>query len=107
MPDNGGRRKRGQAWTLSDAHDVGQLVRIACQHCNIKRHYRPADLQQLVGNVECEKASLGMRCGKCRRVEYLVTITWNPTAQERVGLRIRRLVEIRNVRKVIWRDETN
>ena len=105
MPDNGGRSKRGQIWRLSDAHDVGQLIRINCQHCNIKRHYRPADLRRLVGDVACDNAMKGMRCEKCGKADYLVAFAWNPTARELAGLSIRRLADIRMVRKVVWNDE--
>lgn len=105
MPDNGGRTRRGQTWKLSDAHAVGQLIRITCQHCNIKRHYRPADLARLTGNVGCESVTRGMRCTKCRLSEYLVAIAWSPTGLERAGVSIRRLAGIRMVRQVIWVDD--
>jgi hypothetical protein len=47
----------------------------------------------------------GMRCEKCRKADYLVAFAWNPTARELVGLSIRRLADIRMVRKVVWDDE--
>jgi hypothetical protein len=62
-------------------------------------------LQRLAGNVGCEDVVRVMRCDKCRHTGYLVATAWNPAARERVGLRIRRLADIRMVRKVIWEDD--
>lgn len=105
MPESSGRPRRGVVWKLSNAHDVGQLVRIECGYCNIKRDYKPDDIQRLVGDVGVDDVPRQMRCEKCRRAENLRAVFWSPTGQELAGLRIRRLVDIKMVRKVIWRDE--
>jgi hypothetical protein len=45
-----------------------------------------------------------MRCERCKLRELDADIIL-PSAAERLKIRVRRLVEIRMVRRVIWRDE--
>ena len=45
------RKQRPSAWTLSKAHDSGQLVRVTCVYCSVKHWYAPADLQRLLGDI--------------------------------------------------------
>lgn len=104
MPDNSGRSGR-KAHTLADAHRCGQLVRIQCQLCSIARNYQPVDLERLVGAVDLDGLTAKMRCEKCGKRDYLGAHFCFPTGQELASLRIRRLVDIRMARKVIWRDE--
>jgi hypothetical protein len=84
---------------------AGQLVRITCQFCRITRYFEPADLEQVLGDVAFRQALGAMRCEKCRRRDYIVGALTIPTAEERAAIRLRRLVDVRYVRKVIWRDE--
>ncbi len=105
MPESTGRRRRGPAWRLSNAHAVGQLARIRCGHCRISRYYEPADLQQLFGDVEIDQVVRRMRCERCGLQDYLNATLEMPTALERTSIRIRRLAGVRMVRKVVWRDE--
>jgi hypothetical protein len=105
MPDTGGKRKRyARGWTLSNAHDTGQLVRVYCGPCCKKRWYLPSDLKQLVGDIEAGDIPRHMRCEKCCNKELQVEFQYL-TARERQGIRIRRLAEVRIVRKVIWVDD--
>jgi hypothetical protein len=99
------RTKRAKAHTLADAHRRGQLVRIQCQLCSIARSYQPADLERLVGAVDLDGLTAKMRCEKCGKRDYLGAHFCFPTGQELASPRIRRLVDIRMARKVIWRDE--
>lgn len=105
MPDTGGRQKRGFGWTLGKAHDAGQLVRVTCQHCNIKRWYQPGDLIKLFGNIEVDQLTGAMVCVKCGLKEYILAEADSLTARERMSIRVRRLAEVRMVRRVIWEDE--
>ncbi|TIS90620.1 MAG: hypothetical protein E5W89_12060 [Mesorhizobium sp.] len=105
MPDTGGRRKRGSAWTLSNAHDIGQLVLVRCGLCNVKRWYQPSDLRDIFGDIEAEQVGSKMTCERCGKNDFMHAETINPTAGERQGIRVRRLTEIRVVRRVVWRDE--
>lgn len=105
MPDTGGRRKRGGEWKLSNAHEIGQLVLIRCGLCNVRRWYLPSDLKEIFGDIEAELVGSKMSCKRCGKNEYMHAETQNPSARERQGIRIRRLAEIRMVRRVTWRDE--
>ena len=105
MPDTGGRRKRGGAWTLSNAHEVGQLVRVQCGLCNVRRWYQPKDLMEIFGDVEAELVGGKMNCERCGKNDCMHVQTQNPSARERQDIRVRRLAEIRVVRRMVWRDE--
>lgn len=104
MPDTGGRRKRGE-WKLSNAHEIGHLVLVRCGLCNVKRWYQPSDLREILGDIEAELVGSKMSCERCGKNDCVHADTQNPTARERQGIRVRRLAEIRMVRRVIWRDE--
>ncbi|MBZ9806943.1 hypothetical protein [Mesorhizobium sp. ESP-6-2] len=105
MPDTGGRRKRGSGWTLSNAHDIGQLVMIRCGLCNVKRWYQPSDLRDIFGDIEAELVGGKMSCERCGKNEYMHAETQKPSARERQGIRVTRLAEIRTVRRVVWINE--
>ena len=104
MPDNSGRSRRHAIRTLSQAHEVGQFVRISCEWCHIRRTYLPDDLRKVVGDVDLDQITRRMRCEKCRKRDYLTAVYWFPSAQEKAILVVRRLSEIRMVRRIIWRD---
>ena len=105
MPERYRGTRREDAVTLSDAHELGYLVRASCHLCSIRRVYDPCDLRQLAGNVGIRSLERRMRCERCDETENMEVGLWYPTAQERVGLRIRRLAGVKMVRKIIWRDE--
>jgi hypothetical protein len=104
MPERYGKRL-GRGPGLARAHERGDLVKVRCMHCNITRHYLPAELRQLAGDATCDEIRARMRCERCRLKEYLDVDFVLPTAAERVRIRLRRLVEVRMVRKIVWRDE--
>ncbi|KRB28141.1 hypothetical protein ASD99_03195 [Mesorhizobium sp. Root695] len=97
-------RPRRNVQTLCLAHEVGQLIRVRCRHCNITRHYLPGELAKLVGDIPFWDVERHMRCERCKLRELDADIIL-PSAVERLKIRVRRLVEIRMVRRVIWRDE--
>jgi hypothetical protein len=90
---------------MSDARGVGQLALVRCSYCSIKRYYRPEDLEEIFGNVDVDGIAGRMRCDRCKKRDFLHAKLVLPTAAERQTIRVRRLAEIRVVRKVIWRDE--
>ena len=90
---------------LGQAHRAGQMVRITCQFCRITRHFDPPILSGFFGDVPFSSALGSMRCEQCRRRDYLVGALTIPTAEERTRIRLRRLVDVRYVRRVIWRDD--
>ncbi|RWP18059.1 MAG: hypothetical protein EOR01_23565 [Mesorhizobium sp.] len=96
------RRTRRVVQTLCRAHQVGQLVRVRCVNCNITRHYLPGDLAKLVGDIPFWDVDKRMRCERCKRREVDILL---PSASEGMKIRVRRLAEIRMVRRVIGRDD--
>jgi DNA-directed RNA polymerase subunit RPC12/RpoP len=105
MPEQPDKWPRGVPWTLMNAHNAGQVARITCRHCNIKRYYKPAELREVYGNVPIAALRANMRCVACGKSEYIDAELTHLNAEEAVTVRLRRLVEIRFVRRVIWRDE--
>ncbi|TPI29358.1 hypothetical protein FJW08_18060 [Mesorhizobium sp. B3-2-1] len=103
MPEPSSRPRRN-VQTLCLAHEVGQLIRVRCRNCNITRHYLPGDLVKLVGDIPFWDVERHMRCERCKERELDAGIVL-PSAAERLKIRVRRLVEIRMVRRVIWRDD--
>lgn len=89
---------------LSQADDCGTIVKVTCTRCRITRYYRPRDLMVLMGNIPTVKVYQKMRCAKCQQTEQMESDTLIPTAEQWLTLKVRRLVEIRYVRKIIWAD---
>jgi hypothetical protein len=46
-----------------------------------------------------------MRCEKCHKTEWLMATFCHLTGAERAAVCVRRLAEIKTVRRVVWRDE--
>lgn len=106
MPEqNPKNRPPNGSWTLSRAHDVGQIVGVRCGHCPGKRFYQPADLMQLLGNVECYSLEVLMKCERCGRGDEISATVFIPLAEERQKMKLRRLVAIKIRRVPVWRDE--
>jgi ribosomal protein S27AE len=105
MPEQPEKWPRGVPWRLMDAHNAGQTARISCGHCNIRRYFQPAELRQIVGNVTIDELRKKMRCEKCGLNEFLRADLFHPVAAEAMAIRYRRLVEIKFVRRIVWRDE--
>lgn len=99
------RDKRGSGFTLSLADQAGYFLRAQCGLCCVKRVYRPIDLVELVGDIAMLEIEHRIRCEKCREKRFMHVSFWCPTGAERAGLKVRRLVGIRTIRKAIWRDE--
>jgi hypothetical protein len=51
MPEQPEKWPRGAAWTLTHAHDAGQVAGIRCARCNVTRYYKPLELREVIGNV--------------------------------------------------------
>ncbi len=96
-------KQRPSAWTLSGAHDSGQLVRVSYVHCNRRHWYIPADVRRLLGDIPAD--AIRMRCERCKKTEWTRASFERPFAAERQAIKLRRLAEVKTVRRVIWRDE--
>lgn len=103
MPEPSSQSRR-VVQTLSRAHEIGQLVRVRCLPCNITRHYRPGDLLKLMGDIPFWDVERHMRCERCKRRAFDVDILL-PSAVQGREIHVRRLVGVRMVRRVIWKDD--
>lgn len=90
--------------TLSSYAQGSHFVKITCEFCRLKRFYEPVDIMQLCGNISVRQIANRFRCEKCERKDYLTIDLVNPSAAERVGMSVRRLTEIRIIRKPVWKD---
>jgi predicted nucleic-acid-binding Zn-ribbon protein len=97
--------RENQIPKLSDANRNGQFVRVICKWCKITRHYRPVDILAILEqDLHVLKLQHVFRCEKCSRKDYMVVEFKSPYASENVGLVVRELVEIKMVKRPIWRD---
>ena len=91
---------------MSSAVELGQFIKITCQHCRVTHRYDPGDLIKVLGDVPFLNIHENFHCSKCGKRDYLSAGLETPCARERVGMRVRRLVEIRTVQKPVWKDVT-
>lgn len=90
---------------LSQANASGgsSLIRVACPYCKLTRHYFPADLIQIFGDIEIDDIMRRTNCEKCQsRID--AKLIW-PSGKEAVGIKIRRLVAIKIRRVPVWRED--
>ncbi|MBC7149835.1 MAG: hypothetical protein H5U22_10680 [Rhizobium sp.] len=91
--------------TLEDADALGQFVRAGCLRCKTVRFYRPADIKALIGeNIHVLHLQDKFRCDACRSKEHMAVEFKTLLAREIPGLMVRELVEVRLVKRPIWRD---
>lgn len=91
--------------TLEDADALGQYVRAGCVRCKTIRFYRPADIKALIGeNMHILRLQDKFRCDACRSKEHMAVEFKTLLAREIPGLMVRELVEVRLVKRPIWRD---
>ena len=91
---------------LLDAHQNGQFVKVTCKWCRpqITRNYRPMDIAKLVGDRHVMELQHRFRCEKCRRNDYM-EVSFEMVIGDRIkGFPVRELVEIRTVKRPVWRD---
>lgn len=91
---------------LSKAHEIGQFVRVHCPICKVTRHYRPADILKLCGDVNVFQLKGQFRCDRCGDRDAVSISFVSLLAAEVPGLVVRELerIEVRHV--PIWRDVT-
>ncbi len=90
--------------TLRHYADGSYFVKITCELCQVKRFYEPVDLLHLCGNISVRQIAKQFRCEQCNRKDYLTADLVSPPSRELVGMSVRRLTEIRIIRKPIWKD---
>lgn len=99
-----GYRLQEGVWRLGAASDAGQLVKVWCAVCPGERHYEPADLRHLLGDIGVHQLRERMSCERCGKLNQLSTTVFVPTAQQRNGITIRRLIGIRIKRVPVWEE---
>jgi len=99
--------RENQIPKLTDAEFLGQFVKVTCTWCTpkITRYYRPMDIYKIVGQQHILKLQRRFRCEKCGRNDYMDVTFKTVIGGEIKGLVIRELVEIRMVKRPIWRDK--
>lgn len=97
-------RVRAGMHTLSRAEANGQLLNVRCGHCSIRHLYRPGDIAQLVGDVPLLDLEGRFKCSKCASKDAIDIRFVLPTAAERMGMTVRHLVKVKNVRVPVWKD---
>lgn len=89
---------------LIDAHLSGQFVRARCNACRITRYYRPMDIIKIIGDHHVLQIQQRFRCERCG-MNGNMDVSFKMVIGEEVrGLTVRELVEIRMVKRPIWRD---
>ncbi len=71
MPEQPEKWPRGAAWTLTHAHDAGQVAGIRCARCNVTRYYKPLELREVIGNVTIDGVRQKVRCQRCGGREWM------------------------------------
>lgn len=92
--------------TLSAFTTDSLFIRIKCTWCKIDHLYRPADLVPLCGDITVYEIAGKFRCERCDKKSYMEAELYSPMAADTVGLKVRKLVEIKLVRKPVWQDVT-
>ncbi|KUM26705.1 hypothetical protein AU467_20485 [Mesorhizobium loti] len=82
MPEQPEKWPRGAAWTLTHAHDAGQVAGIRCARCNVTRYYKPAELREVIGNVTIDEVRDKVRCQKCGSREWMSAQLFHPTGEQ-------------------------
>jgi hypothetical protein len=70
-----------------------------------KRFYYPADLIQLLGDVECYHLETLMSCERCQCGDEISARVFIPITADRQKMKLRPLVAFKIRRVPVWRDE--
>ncbi len=77
--------------TLKQTHDLGMLIRGPLQHVSANRHYHPADMVMLLGNIEVDSMMGRLKCEDCGLKDATEVSAIHPPASERQSIRVRTL----------------
>ena len=80
---------------------------MACGYCPGERYYLPNDVVQVLGDIDIHKLAYRIRCERCGRGDNIDAEAYLPVASERMGIKVRRLVEIKVRRIPVWADEAS
>jgi hypothetical protein len=85
-------KSRGDAFVIRQEFN---LVRITCQWCHITHLYVPEDIIKLCGDITVFEVASKFRCFQCKRKDHLTADLHSTLPQDQIGLKVRRLIEIR------------
>ncbi|MER9599801.1 MULTISPECIES: hypothetical protein [unclassified Mesorhizobium] len=63
------------------AHNAGQVARLSCGLCNIKRFYKQLELREVIGNVTIDQVRAKVRCEKCGRKQSMRAELFHPSGR--------------------------
>lgn len=97
--------KRKGTYPISEAEKNTRYARVWCTYCKHERYFRLADLRTAFGNIECDDIVYQgrWRCSNCDGKGSLDCKVEDPPASK--SITVRRLVEVRYVRRPVWKDE--
>lgn len=105
MPDTNGPSKKIRRWTLREAADAGQLVKLLCTYCRTMKRFTASDVHRLCGDLTLYQFPERFRCENCGKKDYLIA-DFEAHYGPNVGkVKIRRLVRIKIIHKPIWDDD--
>jgi hypothetical protein len=96
--------RENQIPRLSDAHRSGQYVRVVCTRCRLRRNFRPLDIMKLLEDRHVLALQRSFRCEKCGRKDAMEVSFETVMGSEISNFAVRELVEIRMVKRPVWRD---
>ncbi len=96
---------KGKEWSLQNAHEHNQVVKLACYYCRISRLYYAGDLLQICGDIPLRQIPSKFRCEKCRSTEYMHADFQNVYGSDYGKLKVRKLISVKMSKRFIWRDE--
>ncbi len=85
----------------------GFLVRLrcSCTRSNKVRYYRAEDVVEAYGDMRAMEMNGQIPCEDCGKATCADARLDLPSAMERSRITVRRLVEIKVVKRPVWRDE--
>lgn len=99
--------RENQIPRLDDAHRLGQFVKVTCTWCHPRRvlYFRPLDIIRLIEDRHVLKLQRCFRCQRCKRNDYMEVSFKAVMGDELKGMVIRELVEVKMVKRPVWRDK--
>ncbi len=92
-------------FTLSESVRLNHTISVRCGCCGRRIWFAPEDFLRLLGDVPCSEIDRHMSCSGCGTGDHVRVCFERLPAGERQRVRLRRIKQIRMVRKVIWEDE--
>ena len=80
-------------------------MRVRCTPCKITRYFRPLDIERLLReNLHVLNLQRKFRCDRCGSNGHMAVEFGTLVAAQMVGLVVRELLDVKTVRRPVWRD---